>query len=208
MSVAARLEARRRRRWALPGSPWDRFAKLMRFVLPLAAAAILIAGLTWPLLQEREFSFILSKDEVDMAGDRMRLGAAVYRGQDDEGRPFVIRAGRGLQQSSADPRVVLTDLEAELQMREGLAEVIAPRGVYDLEDETLFVDGPVVVRRADGYRLSTFDVMVDVPARTVIGEGRVEGSHPLGSFAGDQLTARLDERTVVLEGNTHMRIDP
>ena len=208
MSRAADQLSRERRDWALPGSAWDRFTRAMKLLLPAAAAAVLLIGLIWPLRQDREFSFILSKDEVEMAGDRMRLGDAIYRGEDDEGRPFVIRAGRGVQQTSANPRVVLSDLDARIRMEEGVASVSAPRGIYDMEAERLFVDGPVRVRRADGYRLVTSDVVLDIPSRQLLGEGRIEGAHPLGSFAGDRLQADLNSRVLVLEGNAKMRINP
>ncbi|MBZ6378198.1 hypothetical protein B5C34_01050 [Pacificimonas flava] len=208
MSRAADELRASRARWALPGSAWDRFTKIMAAVLPVLAALLLAAGLIWPLTQDREFSFILSKDEVEMAGDRMRLGEAVYRGEDDLGRPFLIRASRGVQETSADPRVYLVDLSARLQMDEGLATVTAERGVYDLADETLFIDGPVLVSRDDGYGLATSDVLVSIPGRTVVGEGRIDGSLPLGTFSGDRLRADLETRRVLLEGDVRMRINP
>ncbi|EMD82745.1 hypothetical protein [Pacificimonas flava] len=208
MSAAAEDLRKSRRDWALPHSRWDRFAAAMRVALPAAAAVLLAIGLVWPMTQDQEFSFILSKDEVDMAGDRMRLDEAVYRGKDDLGRPFLIRARSGVQQTSADPRLVLSGLSARLQMEEGLARVAGDQGVYDLEAETLFVDGPVQVTRTDGYRLVTGDMLVDIPARSMVGRGRVEGVHPLGRFEGDELKVDLGSRVVTLDGNTKMRINP
>ena len=64
MSRAADELRASRARWALPGSAWDRFTKIMAAVLPVLAGLLLAAGLIWPLTQDREFSFILSKDEV------------------------------------------------------------------------------------------------------------------------------------------------
>lgn len=208
ISDAAKAEARERRSWARPGSRWDRTAKLLRWAFPAAAVVILLTGLIWPLTQDREFSFILSKDQVEMAGDRMRLGAAIYRGEDARGRPFMIRAASGIQQTSADPQVVLTGLSARMEMEGGAALVTAPRGIYNLEQERLLVSGPVRVQRPDGYRLVTSDVAVDIPSRQLVGEGRVMGALPLGTFAADRLSADVSERTLVLEGNTKMRINP
>jgi len=74
--------------------------------------------------------------------------------------------------------------------------------------ETLFVDGPVQVTRTDGYRLVTGDMLVDIPARSMVGRGRVEGVHPLGRFEGDELKVDLGSRVVTLDGNTKMRINP
>ncbi|MGB7404407.1 MAG: LPS export ABC transporter periplasmic protein LptC, partial [Pacificimonas sp.] len=174
---------------------------------------ILAATLIWPLTQQREFSFILSKDRVDMAGDRMRLADVVYRGEDSEGRRFRITAGRGLQSSSADPRVVLMDLDARLEMDGGVARIEAPRGVYDLENERLTATGPVRMRRADGYRLVTSDIVIDLPSRTATAANaddadRIVGALPIGTFAGDKLSVDLEARTLILEGRTRMRIDP
>ncbi|MGB3722167.1 MAG: LPS export ABC transporter periplasmic protein LptC [Pacificimonas sp.] len=208
MSKAARQLAEDRRAWALPGSGWDRATKILRRAFPVAAALILLAGLIWPLTQDREFSFILSKDRVEMAGDRMRLGQAVYRGEDARGRPFMIRAESGLQQSSADPKVALVALRAQIEMEDGLATVTAPRGVYDLEKERLLVSGPVKINRPSGYRVVTSDVLVDIPTRQVISDDRVVGAVPLGTFAADTLSIDVEERVLVLEGNVKMRINP
>ena len=208
MTAAAEQLQRTRRAWALPGSRHDKFVRLAKRGFPLAALLILDAGLIWPLTQKREFSFILSKDRVDMAGDRMRLGEAVYRGEDSFGRPFVIRADSGVQQSSADPRVVLQGLRARMTMDEGMAIVTAPRGIYDLDAERLLVRGPVRIGRQDGYRLVTSDVAVDIPTRKIIGRGRIVGAHPMGTFAADRLDADISDRSLVLTGNVKMRIDP
>ncbi len=208
MSTAARQLAKDRRAWALPGSRWDRMTKILRRAFPVAAALILLAGLIWPLTQDREFSFILSKDRVEMAGDRMRLDQAVYRGEDSRGRPFMIRAESGLQQSSADPKVALIALRAQIEMDDGLATVTSPKGIYDLEKERLIVSGPVRINRPSGYRVVTSDVIVDIPSRTVRSNERVVGAVPLGTFAADTLAIDVETRTLVLEGNTKMRINP
>ena len=207
-TAAARDLARERRAWALPGSRWDRMVKILRRAFPLGAAAILLTGMIWPLTQDREFSFILSKDRVDMAGDRMRLGQAVYRGEDARGRPFEIRADSGVQQTSADPRVVLIGLAARMDMDEGRALVTAPRGIYDLERQRLVVAGPVRVRRPDGYRLVTSDVTVDIPSRRIVSDERVVGALPLGTFAADTLSADMEDRSLVLEGDVKLRMTP
>lgn len=206
VTQAARQLAQRRRRMAMPGSSWDRFTRFMKRALPVAAGLVLLVLLVLPLAEDREFSFILSKDRVDMAGDRMRVENAVYRGEDDEGRPFRVSAARGLQTSSADPRVALSDLTARLQMAEGVATVTAPRGLYNMESERVRVSGPVLVERPDGYRMTTADVVVDLKTRRVYGDGRISGAVPLGRFSADELAADIDERRLVLEGNTKLRI--
>ena len=48
-----------------------------------------------PLEEKQEVSFLLEKDKVERAEERMRVQAAQYRGQDNQGRPFVLDARAG-----------------------------------------------------------------------------------------------------------------
>ena len=70
------------------------------------------------------------------------------------------------------------------------------------------VVGPIIFTAADGYRMETRDVNVDLRARTMQSRGAVEGQMPLGSFSADQLQADLPDRTVVLSGRRALAYRP
>ncbi len=55
--------------------------------------------------------------------------------------------------------------------------------------------GPILFTAADGYRMGTRDVNVDLRARTMRSRGAVEGRMPLGRFSADQLQVNLPDRT-------------
>lgn len=206
MTAAADQLARERRRWAMPGSRWDRTSRTLKRVLPAAAGAILLACLIWPLTARQEFSFVLSRDSVEMAGERLRIEQPLYRGRDSRGRNFSILASHAVQRSSNTPTVELSGIEARLEMDEGVATASAPAGEYDLDSETLRVSGPVRFQRPDGFMLRTADVVVALPTRKVSSVGRVDGSVPLGSFSADRLDADMETRVVRLSGHVKMRI--
>ena len=128
------------------------------------------------------------------------------RGEDRRGQPFVISAGSAVQQTSRDPVVKLQDMAARIQMRDGPAHIVAKSGLYDMESETVDVDGPVAVRAAGGYALNTRDVQIDLASRTAHSEGPVTGSMPLGTFSADRIAADIGERTVTLEGRARLHI--
>ncbi|NJL18577.1 MAG: hypothetical protein HC938_16890 [Nitrospira sp.] len=65
-----------------------------------------------PFQPDQEMSFVLAKDEVNLARERMRLTEALYRGEDSRGRPFVLRGGSAVQKTSAEPVIRLSDLSA------------------------------------------------------------------------------------------------
>jgi lipopolysaccharide export system protein LptC len=195
-----------RQRWAAPGSRHDWTVRFSRIILPSAVgilAAILILA---PLSARGDISFVLAKDSVALARERMRLTAATYRGEDGKGQPFVLRAGSAVQTSSLDPVVRLGDLSANIALADGPAMLKANAGRYNMDRETLMIDGPISFTAADGFQLDTRDVAVGLKTRKLASGGPVSGRLPIGSFTANQINADLSSRTVVLEGRVRLHI--
>jgi lipopolysaccharide export system protein LptC len=180
--------------------------RFSRIILPSAVgilAAILILA---PLSARGDISFVLAKDSVALARERMRLTAATYRGEDGKGQPFVLRAGSAVQTSSLDPVVRLGDLSANIALADGPAMLKANAGRYNMDRETLMIDGPISFTAADGFQLDTRDVAVGLKTRKLASGGPVSGRLPIGSFTANQINADLSSRTVVLEGRVRLHI--
>lgn len=196
-----------RQRAALPGSSRDTLFGVLKIALPVAAVAVLGTIIIWPLLEAQEFSFLLAKDNVEMATERLRIDQAEYRGETARGEAFVISAGGAVQHSSAVPIVELTDLKARLQMVDGPATVTAPAGRYFIETDMLQITGPVRLDSAAGFSLDSQTVDIDLNARTVVTKQPVTGVLPIGRFAANSLSADIQGRNVVLDGGVHLRIN-
>jgi lipopolysaccharide export system protein LptC len=207
LSALASAERSKLRIWAAPGGSHDRLVTILKRCLPLVVAALFIFLFTAPFTHQAEVSFVLDKNKVDMAGERLKVVEALYRGEDARGRPFSLRAGSALQRSSRDPIVELNELEARLQMEKGGAVVSARRGNYNMDKETVAVVGPIQFQNAEGYRLTTRDVDIQLDERRLRSRGSVEGRMPAGTFRADHLSADLEGRTVTLEGNARLRMD-
>lgn len=197
----------RRQRAALPGSGHDLRIGLLKWLLPLAAFAVGMTILIWPLLNVREFSFLLAKDQVKVARERLRVSRAEYRGKTSAGEAFAISASSAVQRSSASPVVELTMLAAHLAGREGPADMWAPAGRYFIEDDRLEVTGMVKMRADGGYTLDADTVFVDLRRRRVSTQSAVRGRLPMGSFQADRMTGDLSGNRVSLIGNVHLRIN-
>ncbi len=204
--MAKAIVRTRRQKWAAPRSPHDLFVKISRVLLPAMIAVLTATLLIAPLTMRGDVSFMLAKDTVSMAKERMRVTAASYRGQDGKGQPFEIKAGSAVQQTSRNPVVILTDLSANIRLPEGPATIAAKAGRYDMDRDVVHVDGPVVFTSADGYRLATRDVVVGLDSRKMASGGAVDGQMPLGSFSAGRMQADLEARTVTLEGGAHLHI--
>ena len=197
-----------RRLWAEPGGSHDRLVAVLARVLPMGVGVLAALMVITPLSPRGEISFLLDRNKVAVIEDRLRVDNALYRGADSQGRPFSLTAGEAVQRSSAEGIVRMNDLVARLLLEEGPARLSAQAGLYDIDEDTVAVTGPMRMIAADGYRMMARDVSVDLETKQLVGAGGVEGAIPAGTFSADRLTADLSARTVTLTGNARLRMEP
>lgn len=206
MSEAADRKHEIMRHWAEPGSRHDAVIRAVKFGLPILIVGLIVLLAVAPFDRRGDVSFILDKNEVEQARERMRVEQARYTGEDNKGQRFLIVADRAVQQSSNVPVVMIEGMRARLDLSQGPLRIAALKGRYDLEQELVAVDGPIRVVGPEGYRLATRDVTVDLDKRVMSSRGRVSGQMPLGRFEAGGLNADLDERTVRLNGGVRLKI--
>ena len=197
-----------RQRWALPGGRHDRLIAFLSFVLPVGVGILAAFLVMAPIYSGADVSFVLDKNKVEVAHERMKIQAAQYRGQDGKGQAFTLDAGSAVQRSSAEPIVQLRTLDAHINLTDGPAQFTANRGRYDMVAEQVHIDGPVRFTGPDNYRLDTQDAVVDLKGRTLASGGAVTGTVRQGVFSADRMHADLEARTVTLDGHAHLRIAP
>jgi lipopolysaccharide export system protein LptC len=194
--------------WAAPGSRHDRLIGFARLALPGAIGVLAAFLVTAPLTMGGDVSFVLDKNKVEVAQERLKIQAARYRGQDAKGQPFRLSAESAVQRSSAEPIVQLDRLAAAIQLSDGPATLSANTGRYDMDSEQVALDGPLHFRGPDGYDLKTRDATVDLKQRTLKSGGAVTGTVPQGTFSANRMRADLEARTVTLDGDARLRIVP
>jgi lipopolysaccharide export system protein LptC len=206
MSDAADRKHEIKRHWAEPGGRHDAVVRMVKYGLPVLIVLLVLLLAIAPFDRRGDVSFILDKNEVEQARERMRVEQARYTGEDNKGQKFLIVADRAVQPSSNVPVVTIEGMRARLELARGPLSIAALKGRYNLEQELVAVDGPIRVVGPDGYRLATRDVTVDLDKRMMRSKGRVSGTMPLGQFQAGSLSADLDERTVQLNGGVRLKI--
>jgi lipopolysaccharide export system protein LptC len=206
LSEAANRQHEIKRHWAEPGSRHDLVIRAAKYGLPVIIVVLVVLLAIAPFEKRGDVSFILDKNKVEEAQERMRVEQARYVGEDNKGQKFEIIADRAVQPSSNIPVVKVQGMRARLNLTRGPLSIAALRGRYDLEQEEMLIDGPVRVVGPDGYRLATRDVRVDLDKRTMQSRGPVNGEMQLGQFQAGNLSADLDERTVRLNGGVRLKI--
>jgi lipopolysaccharide export system protein LptC len=206
MSELANQEREVKQRWAVPGSSHDRIIRFAKVALPSGVGALIAFLALAPLDKSGDISFILDKNEVESAPERMRVEQARYVGEDNRGQKFQITANRALQRTSDQPIVDIWGMLARFGLTQGPVTVAADQGRYNLDEQQVSVVGPVRVAGPDGEQLVTNNVTVDLKQNVVRGDGGVSGRMELGQFQAGRLRADLNSRTIVLDGGTRLKI--
>ncbi len=206
MSELAERDRLQKRGWAAPGGSHDRVIRILKLALPALIGVVLAFLAFSPLEEKQDVSFLLDKNKVGTAEERLKVTAAQYRGQDNDGRPFVLSARSALQATSANQVVEISDMSAQILLDNGPARLQAGRARYNMENDNVDVVGPILFSAANGYRMRTHDVNVNLRARTLVSRGAVQGRMPLGHFSAGRLEANLPDRTIVLSGRARLHI--
>lgn len=204
----ARLLRSRRQTFAAPGGSHDKLVRFLARALPMGVGVLAALMIITPLSPRGEVSFLLDRNKVALIDERLSVDNAMYRGRDNQGRPFSLMAGEAVQRSGAEGLVRMQSLVAQLLLAEGPARLSADGGVYDIDKETVAVDGPVRLTASDGYAMTASGVSVDLKSRTMRGDTGVSGQVPAGTFSANSLRADLAARTITLEGNAHFTMIP
>lgn len=206
MSDLANQEREGKQRWAVPGSSHDRIVRFAKVALPSAVGVVIAFLAMAPLDKSGDVSFILDKNQVENAPERMRVEQARYVGQDNNGQKFLIVANRALQRTSEQPIVDIWGMLARFGLAQGPVTVAANQGQYNLDQQKVTVQGPVRVAGPEGEQLVTRDVTVDLKQNVMTSDGGVAGRMELGQFEASRLRANLNDRTVVLDGGARLKI--
>jgi len=195
-----------KQRWAEPGSGHDRIVRWTKIALPSAVGVLIAVLMLAPLDKNGDVSFILDKKKVQSAPESMRVEAARYTGTDEKGRQFVMTAKRAIQPNSNTPIVAIRGMLAKLNLDQGPMLIAANKGRYNIDTQKVAIDGPVKVAGADGFKLQTSDVNVDLKQRQLASQGPAQGQMRLGQFRASRIRADLASHTVVLDGGARLKI--
>jgi lipopolysaccharide export system protein LptC len=204
----ARALRSRRQHFAAPGGSHDRLVGFLARALPMAVGVIAALMVITPLSPRGEVSFLLDRNKVAMINERLTVDNAMYRGRDNQGRPFSLLAGEAVQRSSIEGLVRMQDLVAQMVLSDGPARLTAAGGTYDIDAETVAVDGPVRLTASDGYTMVADGVAVDLKTRVMRGDAGGSGEVPAGTFSADTIRADLGARTLTLQGNARLTMIP
>lgn len=193
-------------RWAKPNSGHDRLVRWSKIVLPSAVGVLVAILAVAPLQKKGDVSFILDKKKVQTAPETLRVESAHYTGTDQKGQQFLVTANRAIQPNSNTPIVNINGMSAKIDQTKGPLFITGNQGRYNSDTQRMAIDGPVNVHGADGFKLNTSDVLVDMNTQQLASQRPAQGATNLGQFKANSIRADLNTHTIVLEGGARLKI--
>lgn len=193
-------------RLATAAAAWrkrSRRVKLYRRVLPILILVLAGGALTWTI-----FRTVMSGVERKASqSQEVALEAPMFRGQDAEGRTFLI----GAQGAVRDPATGNFRLNGPaLRLNLGgtkVTELTADAGTWQVNDERVVIGPNVKISDGgSGWTLVTPEAVVDTETGIVTGDKGIQGSGPLGSISASSYAIYEQGERVTFSGSGENKI--
>ena len=163
------------------------FVTLMKVALPALAVVLVLLVVAWPRLKEERASFSLEFLANDGAfSATQRLDNARYFGLDGEGRPFSLTAQRAEETEPGSNIIRLESPSADLSLADGSWVLLSSLfGLFNQEEEELFLGGGVSLYHDGGYDLQTESATLYLEENRAVSTHPVAGRGPFGELTGE-----------------------
>ncbi|HEY0185633.1 MAG TPA: LPS export ABC transporter periplasmic protein LptC [Rhodopila sp.] len=176
---------------------------LTKWVLPMAAMALLASIALWPEIQEAASRARLNMKRVSGELGGGKLLDARYNGVDEKGRPYTITAATAWR---IDPdRVGLTLPKGDITLENGTWLMLTSKeGTFIQRLNQLDMVKDVTLYRDDGTTMHTESASIDVKAGAAAGSEPVHAEGPFGILDAHGFTV-MDKGTAIdFPGPAHL----
>lgn len=175
--------------------------RLMRWLLPVGALALLAALALWPEFEGAEERGRLAfRRMAQTSAEAMRISDARYQGLDEQNRPYNVTAETATQQEQTN-LIDLTQPRADMLMNDGAWVLLEAReGRFDRDKNMLDLKGDVTLWHDDGSTLRTEAAHIDVKAGAAEGDRPVAAQGPFGTLVSQGFQLRERGQVIVFTG--------
>jgi lipopolysaccharide export system protein LptC len=137
------------------------------------------------------------------AREPLRMINPRFIGRTENGGPYQLSAEIAERPQGENQPI---ELIAPVYRTEAGTIMLAPRGIYDEQRQTVVFDGEVLFSDRGGNRFTTPNMLVDLEQGTLTGRGGVTGAGPLGVLQAESYELRDSDRALVLSGGVRGQI--
>ena len=190
---------------------YTRFIKYMRFILPLAALALIAVVIAWPEMEDK--IVIVQKNEIipesqTEIGENELLNPH-FTTTDAQQQPVNVTAARALQNQENPDLVKLEKPNADLKMKDGSnVQIESLQGTYEQKTEKLFLQDEVKIRHESGYVLEAEELRVDMKTREAFSDKTVHVNGPEAKVVATGLEGNVENGILIFKGPATLTLTP
>lgn len=182
--------------------------RMLKFVLPLAAVAMIAA------FAARSWLAAPGNLPVDLGALAIEGGRLVMSDPrldgitGSQGRPYSMTAARAIQDIGTGGRIDLEGIDARLPIDDsGWMTVTAPTGVFDREANRLDIDSELTMTTDDGMKAVLKSAVLDIAAGSLDTADPVDITLDGAHITADSMAVRDKGAVLIFENRVRMRID-
>lgn len=195
---ARNLEFEKRYRAAIRHS---RFVSLLRLLIPLGAILTLIGLIAYSILDPfKALPVKIDIGSLKLEGSAIMMERAEMKGYRDSETPFVVTAGKAVQDIKEPQIVNLSDLKSTIAMPDKTnANIAAEAGIYDTQKQILNVSGQVIIETRQ-YTVRMKSATVNFSENSIVSKEPVNVSAVGGVISADEFSVFDNGARILFNG--------
>lgn len=179
----------------------SRFVSLLRLLIPLGAILTLIGLIAYSVLDPfKSLPVKVDIGSLKLEGSAIMMERAEMRGYRDRDTPFVVTAGKAVQDIKQPQIVNLSDLKSTIGMPDKTnANIAAQTGVYDTQKQILEVGGQVIIETRQ-YTVRMKSAIVNFPENSVVSKEPVNVSAVGAVISADEFSVFDNGARILFNG--------
>lgn len=170
---------------------YSRFVAWAKVILPLMALGLLSTLFLFSRGIDTGETLPFTDIELEERARDSRITAPTFAGVTDDGTAITVAAEIARPSQNARDVLDATDLHAEIETPDHLMlDVTSVGGRMNGRAGDVFLHGGVEIQTSTGYRITSETFRANIPRSTVLAEGSIAVTGPLGSFRADEVSLR------------------
>ena len=186
----------------------SRRVKFLKKALPISAVSVVVIFVGSIFFSSTQFGN-LSIESADFIDGKLVMKSPTMAGFDSRERPYDVKADRAIQDPKAPAVVSLEGINALVPVDDkSNARIIAAKGVYDSEKETMTLEDDILVTGARGMEIKLRSANIDMKSGSLLSSEPVSVRSNNTQISANSVQVRDNGNDILFQNRVRMTIQP
>jgi len=175
--------------------------KLYYKLVPFILSFFFITIFFWPSIYT---TYDIKKPVLENQGKTQKYS---FQGIDEFNQPFFLQAKKYQKIINNENKLLFEKPNAEINLRKGKwLTMIANKGIFDVEKQTLELMGDVLFLHSDGQQIDTNNAVIDLKKAIIYGNKKIFGKNETINFSSEGFKVVKTGKIFQLLGKSKIKI--